>query len=124
MKRQRILLIDDEEDFHDILRQILEPAGYELTGATDGDSGIRLMRRRRPDLLILDVNMPLKDGNAVCREVRADPQFADLPILMLTIRRLDAEIVTGLESGADDYLVKPFKPRELQSRVRNLLRRS
>lgn len=124
MDKPKILVIDDEEDFHDILRQVLQPAGYEILSAFDGAAGLKLLRLKRPDLLILDVNMPVKDGYSVCSDVRADPEFADMPILMLTIRRQDGEIVKGLDCGADDYLVKPFSPEELKTRLRNLLRRA
>ena len=124
MGKPKILIIDDEPDFQDILRQVLEPAGYALLSALDGPSGLALMRRERPDLIVLDVNLPLQDGYAVCREIRGDDEFADIPIVMITIRGRDAEIISGLECGADDYLAKPFKPRELTTRIRNLLRRS
>ena len=124
MKKPKILIVDDEDDFHDILRQILEPAGYEVISAADGVAGLAEMRRSRPDLMLLDVNMPLKDGYGVCKEVRADEEFADLPILMLTIRHQDAEVTKGLALGADDYLAKPFDPAELMTRIRNLLRRA
>ena len=121
---EKILVVDDEEDFQDILRQILEPAGYAVVTAGDGAAGLEAMRRERPDLMILDVNMPLKDGYAVCRELRADPDFAELPVLMLTIRNADREIVQGLDCGADDYLTKPFKAAELKARIRHLLERA
>ena len=83
-----------------------------------------MLRRERPDLVVLDLNLPGMDGYAVCREIRADDEFADLPIVMITIRGRDAEIIQGLECGADDYLPKPFKARELANRIRNLLRRA
>ena len=124
MDKTRVLVVDDEEDFQNILRQVLEPAGFSVSCAGDGVRGLEAMRREKPDLMILDVNMPELDGYAVCREARADPEFLDLPILMLTIRRQDAEITKGLELGADDYLSKPFKPDELLARVRSLLRRA
>lgn len=124
MPKRRILLIDDEEDFHNIIRQVLSPLGYELLSALDGASGLRGLRKERPELVILDVNMPFKDGYAVCREIRSDPEFADLPILMLTIRNRDEEIMRGLDCGADSYLTKPFEPRVLAARIENLLRRA
>lgn len=123
MPKTRILLIDDEEDFHSIIRQILTPLGYKLLSALDGASGLRVLRLERPELVILDVNMPFKDGYTVCREIRSDPELADLPVLMLTIRSCDEEIMRGLDCGADDYLTKPFEREVLASRVGNLLRR-
>jgi DNA-binding response OmpR family regulator len=124
MKKPKILVVDDEEDFHHILRQVLEPAGYEVVSAADGAQGLEAARRERPDALILDVNMPVKDGYAVCQELRGDPELAELPVLMLTIRNQDAAVIEGLDRGADDYLTKPFSSRELLSRLRNLLQRS
>jgi DNA-binding response OmpR family regulator len=123
MNAETILVVDDEEDFVDILRQMLEPAGYRVVAAADGDEGLAVMRREAPSLMILDVNMPLKNGYEVCREVRTDPRFAELPILMLTIRNQDEEIVRGLEKGADDYLTKPFDRQVLLARIRHLLKR-
>lgn len=120
----RILLIDDEEDFHAIVRQVLEPLGYELRSAFDGEAGLEDLRREAADLVLLDVNMPFKDGFAVCRELRSVPELADTPVLMLTIRRLDGEIIHGLDVGADDYLPKPFDPAVLAARVRRLLERT
>ena len=120
----KILVIDDEPDFQDIIRQVLEPEGYALLQALDGAAGLEMLRRERPDLVVLDLNLPGKDGYAVCREIRSDEEFADTPIVMITIRGRDAEIIQGLECGADDYLPKPFKPRELANRIRNLLRRA
>ncbi|MHB2025207.1 MAG: response regulator transcription factor [Elusimicrobiota bacterium] len=119
----KILLIDDEEDFHDIIRQVLEPAGYEILGAKDAESGFKALYKEKPDLLILDVNMPLQDGYAVCLKVRTLPEFIELPILMLTIRNQDNEIIKGLDCGADDYLTKPFDPLEMLARIRKLLAR-
>lgn len=124
MPGAKILVIDDEEDFHAILRQWLEPGGYQVVSALDGIAGLERMRRDAPDIVILDVNMPLKDGFAVCRDIRADPQLAGVPVLMLTIRSRDAEIMNGLDGGADDYLTKPFDPQVLLSRIRNLLQRA
>lgn len=123
MNAETILVVDDEEDFVDILRQMLEPAGYRVVEAANGDEGLAAMRRETPSMMILDVNMPLKDGYAVCREVRADPRFCELPILMLTIRNRDEEIVRGLEKGADDYLTKPFDRQVLLAKIRHLLKR-
>lgn len=124
MAKTKVLVVDDEEDFQDILRQILERAEYQVVCAGDGAAGLAALRAEKPDLLILDINMPLKDGYGVCREARAMPEFAELPILMLTIRNRDEEIVRGMDCGADAYLAKPFDPGELLARLRALLNRS
>lgn len=123
MSAETILVVDDEEDFVDILRQMLEPAGYRVVEAADGEEGLAVMRREAPALMILDVNMPLKGGYEVCREVRADSRFSEIPILMLTIRNRDEEIVRGLEKGADDYLTKPFDRQVLLAKIDHLLKR-
>ncbi|PIR14993.1 MAG: hypothetical protein COV48_16820 [Elusimicrobia bacterium CG11_big_fil_rev_8_21_14_0_20_64_6] len=123
MNAETIIVVDDEEDFVDILRQMLEPAGYRVVAAANGEEGLAVMRREAPSLMILDVNMPLMGGYEVCREVRADPRFFELPILMLTIRNRDEEIVRGLEKGADDYLTKPFDRQVLLAKIRRLLKR-
>lgn len=122
--KKKILVVDDEEDFQDIIRQVLEPAGYHVDGAGDGAACLAALRQHGPDLVILDVNMPIKDGYAVCREIRADPKFCDVPVLMLTIRNRDKEIMQGLDCGADDYLTKPFRSQELLARIHNLLKRA
>lgn len=119
--KARILIMEDEEDFQDILRQTLEPAGYELSFADDGRKGLEFLSRDPADLVILDVNLPVRNGYEICQSIRANPEWADLPVLMLTIRNRDEEIVRGLDSGADDYLTKPFEPSELSARIRKLL---
>ncbi len=124
MPKIKILLIDDEEDFHNIVRQVLAPLDYEFLSAFDGPSGLLALKKERPALVLLDVNMPFKDGYAVCRDIRSNPEFADIPVLMLTIRSSDEEIVRGLDCGADGYLAKPFEPRVLAARLANLLLRS
>lgn len=121
---KRILVVDDEPDFLDIVRQVLEARGYGVASAADGAAGMAALRADRPDLVILDVNMPVMSGYDVCREIRADPALSDLPVVMLTIRNRDQEIVEGLDCGADEYMAKPFEPRELIARIRNLLERS
>ncbi len=117
----RILIIEDEEDFRDILRQTLEPAGYRLLFAESGPKGLESLSKNQADLVVLDVNLPGKNGYEVCRAIRANPEWSNLPVLMLTIRNRDAEIVRGLDAGADDYLTKPFDPEEILARLRKLL---
>ena len=117
----KILIIEDEANIAQVIRLYLEQAGYTVVGATDGVAGLELHAREHPDLVILDLMLPALDGMEVCRRIRA---WADTPILMLTARQGEEDRIAGLESGADDYLVKPFSPRELVSRVKAILRRS
>src|SRR5256885_13467978 len=117
---QKILIIEDEEGIIHLLNLYLKDAGYEVVVAGDGADGLALHAREHPDLVILDIMLPALDGFEVCRRIRA---WSNTPILMLTARGSEDDRISGLESGADDYLVKPFSPRELVSRVRAILRR-
>ena len=117
----KILVIEDEANIVQVLRLYLEQAGYTVLSASDGVAGLEMHAREHPDLVILDLMLPALDGMEVCRRIRA---WANTPILMLTARQGEEDRVTGLELGADDYLVKPFSPRELVSRVKAILRRS
>lgn len=116
----KILVIEDEANIVDLIRVYLEQAGFTVVSASDGISGIELHAREHPDLVILDLMLPLLDGMEVCRRIRA---WANTPILMLTARQGEDDRIAGLELGADDYLVKPFSPREMVSRVKAILRR-
>jgi len=118
---QRILVVDDEKPIADILKYNLEKEGYTVEEAFDGLEALRRVKESPFDLVILDVMLPGLDGYSVCREIR---RFSHLPILMLTAKDQEMDIVLGLEMGADDYLTKPFGARELLARVRALLRRS
>ena len=119
--RMKILIIEDEANIVDIIKLYLEQAGYTLVCANDGIAGLELHAREHPDLVILDLMLPILDGMEVCRRIR---NWATTPILMLTARQGEEDRINGLEAGADDYLVKPFSPRELVSRVKAILRRS
>lgn len=119
-----ILVADDEPDLVWALRHCLGGQGYEVGTALNGAEALALARRRRPDLVVLDVIMPRLDGFQVCQEMRSDPCLAAVPILFLTAKGAVEDRLRGLDSGGDDYLPKPFDVRELQSRVRALLRRS
>ena len=110
----RLLIIDDDVALNNLLGEYLERFGHRLAAATTATDGIRLMRRDRPDLLILDVMLPDADGMEVCREIRRE---SDIPIVMLTARGDVPDRVLGLEFGADDYVPKPFEPRELVARI-------
>lgn len=117
----KILIIEDEVNITELIRLYLLQAGYSVSSASDGITGLELHAREKPDLVILDLMLPALDGMEVCRRIRA---WANTPILMLTARQGEEDRIAGLESGADDYLVKPFSPRELVSRVKAILRRS
>ena len=116
-----ILVVDDEEHIRELATLYLEKEGYQVILATDGEEALETVRRSAPDLIVLDVMMPKIDGLEVCRTVRKD---SDVPILMLTARSEDIDRIVGLELGADDYMGKPFNPRELTARVKAILRRS
>lgn len=118
---QKILVIEDEEGIVHLIQLYLKDAGFLVVVAKDGADGLALHARESPDLVILDIMLPAIDGFEVCRRMRA---WSQTPILMLTARGDEEDRIAGLETGADDYLVKPFSPRELVSRVRAILRRS
>jgi two-component system alkaline phosphatase synthesis response regulator PhoP len=115
-----VLVVDDEERLRELLRGYLAQAGFSVLLAADGPQALELARSRRPDLLVLDLMLPGIDGLEVCRQLRG---FSDAYVLMLTARAEEIDRVVGLEVGADDYLTKPFSPRELVARVRAMLRR-
>lgn len=121
--KQRILVVDDDREVVRLLRAYLEQAGYEVLVAYDGESALHNLRRERPDLLLLDLMLPDRDGYEITRIVRADPALAVLPIIMLTARVDDTDKIVGLEMGADDYVTKPYNPREMVARVRARLRK-
>jgi two-component system phosphate regulon response regulator PhoB len=124
MRPQTILVIDDERDLIELVRYNLEKGGFDVIGATKAEAGLEIARLNSPDAVILDIMMPGQDGLEVCRQLRADARTARIPVIMLTAKAGEADRVVGLEIGADDYLSKPFSPRELVARVRAILRRS
>ncbi|NNJ10770.1 response regulator transcription factor [Chloroflexales bacterium ZM16-3] len=119
-----ILVVDDEPGIVQIARDYLDRAGFRVITAGDGNAAIRLARAERPSLVVLDLMLPGVDGLDVTRALRQDPATRKLPIIMLTARVEEADLLVGLELGADDYITKPFSPRELVARVRAVLRRS
>jgi two-component system alkaline phosphatase synthesis response regulator PhoP len=121
---QRILVVDDDKEIVRLVRAYLEQAGYQVLVAYDGETALHAIRRERPDLVVLDLMLPDRDGWDVTRIVRGDPGLAATPIVMLTARVEDGDKIVGLELGADDYVTKPFNPRELTARVRAVLRRA
>ena len=120
MSNQTILVIDDESHIAELARMYLEKEGYDVLTAEDGDEGLRLFRTKQPTLIVLDLMLPGVDGLEVCRQIRRE---STLPIIMLTARSEDVDKIVGLELGADDYLTKPFNPRELLARIKAVLRR-
>ena len=120
MSLGRILLVDDDVDLQSIIKMDLIASQFDVITANDGETGLAKALEEKPDLVVLDINLPKLDGLSVCRQIRAE---SDVPILMLSSLRQDYDKIVGLEVGADDYLGKPFNPRELLARVRALLRR-
>ncbi len=118
-----VLVVDDEKDLVDLIRYHLEKEGLQCLEARDGETALRLARERNPDLVVLDLMLPGVDGLEVCRKLRKDAKTANLAIIMLTAKAEEVDRIVGLEMGADDYMVKPFSPRELVARVKAVLRR-
>ncbi|HXO05574.1 MAG TPA: response regulator [Candidatus Sulfotelmatobacter sp.] len=121
---KRVLVIEDDKDIVELVRYNLEKDGYQVASSGDGSTGLAQIRKAAPDLLILDLMLPKLSGLEICKEVRKDVTLNRLPILILTAKGEEADRVVGLELGADDYVTKPFSPRELTARVKALLRRA
>jgi two-component system alkaline phosphatase synthesis response regulator PhoP len=122
MPKQRILVVDDDREVVRLMRAYLEQAGYEVLAAYNGETAVHTLRREKPDLVLLDLMLPDRDGYDITRLVRGDPNLAKIPIIMLTARVEDTDKIIGLEIGADDYVTKPYNPREVVARVRARLR--
>lgn len=123
MSRGTVLIIDDEKDLIELVRYNLEREGFDVLAATDGRSGYSLATEQQPDVVVLDLMMPGMGGLEVCRLLRANSRTGHLPIIILTALAAEADRIVGLEIGADDYVTKPFSPRELVARVKAVLRR-
>lgn len=119
-----ILIVDDEPDIRELLALKLQREGFSTIEAEDGLAAEKTARKKQPDLIVLDLMMPGKNGLAVCKSLKKDSRTSRIPVLMLTAREGLDEKITGLELGADDYMTKPFSPKELVLRVRNILRRT
>jgi two-component system phosphate regulon response regulator PhoB len=119
----RILLVEDEADLQELLRYNFSREGYEVVSAVTGEQAIDLAQRHEPDVILLDLMLPRMDGLEVCRRLKADDSTSSIPIIMVTAKGEEADVVTGLELGADDYVAKPFSPRVLIARVKAVLRR-
>jgi len=120
----RVLIIEDDPSIVEMLRYNLEKAGFDPLVAMDGEEGVMMVEEEAPDLVVLDWMLPLMSGIEVCRRIRRRPESKDLPIIMLTAKGEETDRVRGLESGADDYVVKPFSPSEMMARIRAVLRRA
>ncbi len=122
-KRRTILVVEDEEDILEIIHYNLSREGFRVEGSRDGEEGLAKARRLNPDLLLLDLMLPGLDGLEVCRRLKADDLTRRIPVVMVTAKGEESDVVLGLGMGADDYVVKPFSPRELVARVKAVLRR-
>jgi len=118
-----VLVVDDEKDLVDLVKYHLEKEGLKCLEARDGETALQVARERTPDLVVLDLMLPGVDGLEVCRKLRKDPKTSSIAIIMLTAKAEEVDRIVGLEMGADDYMVKPFSPRELVARVKAVLRR-
>ncbi len=123
MAKQRILVVDDEEDILELVRYHLAREGYEVVASASGEEALKKAKKESLDLVVLDLMLPGLDGLEVAKALKADAKTRTLPIIMLTAKGEDADVVSGLEIGADDYITKPFSPRVLVARVKTVLRR-
>jgi phosphate regulon transcriptional regulator PhoB len=121
--RQRIVIIEDEADIVEMIRYNFRKEGFDVESYSRGRDGLEALRRNPPDLLLLDIMLPDQDGFTICRQLRTESRLKSLPIVFLTARGEEVDRIVGLEIGADDYVVKPFSPRELVARVKAILRR-
>ena len=124
MGKKRILAVDDEEDILELLEYNISREGYHVTTATSAEQALEIMKHQVPDLLLLDLMLPGLDGLELCRMLRNNEMTAGIPIIMLTAKGEEADVVTGLELGADDYIPKPFSPRVVLARIKAVLRRN
>src|SRR5450756_1855870 len=123
MARESVLVVDDEPDILELVKYNLDKEGYQVTVVATGEDALAATRTKMPDIVILDLMLPGVDGLEVCRRLRGDPKTRNIPIVMLTAKGDEADVVTGLELGASDYVTKPFSPRVLTARIRAVLRR-
>jgi len=123
MTKQSVLVVEDDPDIVELLVYNLQREGFVVYAVSDGEKGLSMALRKRPDVVLLDLMLPGMDGLEVCRRLRTEDEGAHLPVIMLTAKGEETDVVLGLEMGADDYITKPFSPREVLARVRALLRR-
>ena len=123
MKSEKVIVIEDEADILEVIQYNLEREGYRVLTARDGKEGLQLIKKEMPDIVLLDLMLPSLDGIEVCRKLKEDPITHSIPIIMVTAKGEESDIVLGLGIGADDYVTKPFSPKELMGRVKAVLRR-
>ena len=123
MKKSKIVVIQDEVDILEVITYNLSKEGFDVCSALDGEDGLALIKKEVPDLVLLDLMLPGLDGIEICRKLKTDYSTRSIPIIMVTAKGEESDIVLGLGMGADDYMVKPFRPRELMARIRSVLRR-
>ena len=123
MKKKKIIVVEDEPDLVDVVTYNLEREGYSVLASQRGDEGLNLIRSEAPDLVLLDLMLPGIDGLSICRQMKSDSSMREIPIIIASAKGEESDVVIGLEMGADDYLAKPFSPRELLARIRAVLRR-
>ena len=123
MKAEKVVVIEDEPDIREVTEHNLAREGYHVYSSPDGEKGLRLVREKSPDLVLLDLMLPGLDGIEVCRELKAARETRAIPVIMVTAKGEESDIVLGLGMGADDYIAKPFSPKELIARVKAVLRR-
>jgi two-component system, OmpR family, alkaline phosphatase synthesis response regulator PhoP len=121
--KHQILVVDDEDDLLELVRYNLTKEGYEVACVGSGEEALKAVRKQSPDLIVLDLMLPAVDGLEVCRRLKADARTRDVPIIMLTAKSEEGDMIAGLDRGADDYIAKPFSPRVLSARIKALLRR-
>lgn len=118
----KILIAEDERDIRDLITFTLRYNGYEVVAATNGEEALALTRQEKPDLVILDVRMPRLTGYDVCRQIKADPELQHIPVVFLSAKGQESEVQAGMEAGAVDYILKPFSPDQLVSRIASLVK--
>lgn len=124
MRSVRVLVVDDDPNIRELIRIKLTAAGHHVTTAADGEEGLAIALDERPQLVVLDVMMPKMTGLEVCRCLRADTTMVDVPIVLITAKADEADVQKGFEMGADEYITKPFSPRDLLARLENVLHRA
>ena len=117
----KIVIAEDEPDIRDLITFTLRFAGYEVHAGSNGEEGYELAKKEKPDLVMMDVRMPKMTGYEACRKIKADPEISNIPVIFLSAKGQESEISTGLDAGADEYLLKPFAPDQLTDRIRAVL---
>jgi two-component system, cell cycle response regulator DivK len=118
---KRILVVEDQEDNRQILRDLLSSAGYEMTEARDGEAGVNAAKEQHPDLILMDIQLPLMDGHEATRRIKADPELKNIPIIVVTSYALSGDNSKARAAGCDAYITKPYSPRQLLAKIREFL---